>query len=180
MIRNAVVSLSLLPTTRANPEINGNVRAAVSVAVLNLPEEESELMLATVSINWWGVLVATIAVTVLAGLWFTVVVGRFYGRAAGQAPDAPAPSGALPIVGPLVCNIATVIASAVLISALGIDTLGAALAFGAIVGLGYLVAMTFQIAINPVFARPLFYGLINSPYFLLASLITSASLVLIG
>jgi hypothetical protein len=86
----------------------------------------------------------------------------------------------LPIVGPLVCNVATVIVSAVLISALGIETLRTALAFGAIVGLGYLVAMTFQIAVNPVFARPLLYGLINSPYFLLASLITSSSLVLIG
>ena len=40
--------------------------------------------------------------------------------------------------------------------------------------------MTFQIAINPVFARPLFYGLINGPYFLLASLIISVSLVLVG
>ncbi len=137
-------------------------------------------MLANVSINWWGVLVATIVATVLAGLWFTVIIGKAYATAVGRAPDAPTPSGPLFIVGPLVCNIAIVLASAILISALGIDTVGAALVFGAIVGLGYLVAMTFQIAINPVFRRPLFYGLINGPYFLAASLITSTSLVLIG
>lgn len=133
-----------------------------------------------VNINWWGALVATVIVTVLGGLWFTVVVGKAYATAVGRDPAAPAPSGALPVVGPLVCNIATVIASALLIRALGIDTLGPALEFGLIVGVGYLVAMTFQIAINPVFARPLFYGLINGPYFLLASLVTSASLVLVG
>ncbi|WNV85719.1 DUF1761 domain-containing protein [Umezawaea sp. Da 62-37] len=136
-------------------------------------------MLGTIAVNWWGVLVATVVVTVLAGLYFTVVVAKAYARAVGRAPDAPAPSGPLFIAGPMVCNLVTVLASAVLISALGIDTLGDALVFGAIVGLGYLVAMTFQIAINPVFARPLLYGLINGPYFLVASLITSTSLALV-
>ena len=131
-------------------------------------------------INWWGALVALVIVTVLAGVWFTVVVDKAYATAVGRDPGAPAPSGPLFIVGPLVCNIATVIASALLISALEIDTIGPALEFGLIAGIGYLVAMTFQIAINPVFARPLFYGLINGPYFLLASLIISVSLVLIG
>lgn len=74
----------------------------------------------------------------------------------------------------------TVVASALLINTLGIDTFGPALEFDLIVGVGYLVAMTFQSAINPVFARPLFYGLINGSYFLLVSLVTSASLVLVG
>lgn len=137
-------------------------------------------MLTNISVNWWGAIVATIIVTIVGGLWFTVVVGKSYRIAVGRDPEAPAPSGPLFIVGPLVCNIATVLASAVLISALGIDTLGPALVFGGIIGIGYLVAMTFQIAINPVFPRPLFYGLINGPYFLLTSLITSTSLVLIG
>jgi Protein of unknown function (DUF1761) len=131
-------------------------------------------------INWWGALVATIIVTVLAGLWFTVVVGKAYATAIGRDPGAPAPAGPLFVVGPLVCNIVTVITSALLISALKIDTIGTALQFGVIVGIGYLVTMTFQIAINPVFARPLFYGLVNGPYFLISSLIISASLVLVG
>jgi Protein of unknown function (DUF1761) len=132
------------------------------------------------NINWLGALVATVIVTVLAGLWFTVIVGKAYATAVGRDPNAPAPSGPLFIVGPLLCNIVTVMASATLISALGIVTLGTALQFGLIVGIGYLVAMTFQIAINPVFARPLYYGLVNGPYFLISSLVISASLVLIG
>lgn len=137
-------------------------------------------MLDNLSVNWWGALVAMVVVTILAGVYFTAVIAGPYARAVGRSPDAPAPSGPLPIVGPLVCNVVTVITSALLMSALQIETLGTALAFGAIVGVGYLVAMTFQIAINPVFARPLFYGVINAPYFLLASLIISASLVLVG
>lgn len=132
------------------------------------------------SINWLGALVATVVVTILAGVYFTAVIGKAYGRAVGRAPDAPAPSGLLPVVGPLVCTILTVVTSALLISALGIETLGSALVFGAIVGVGYLAAMTFQIAINPVFARPLLYGVINAPFFLVSSLVISSSLVLVG
>lgn len=137
-------------------------------------------MLDNIAVNWWGVLVATVIVTVLAGLYFTVVIGKVYNSAVGRPADAPPGAGPLFIVGPLVCNLASILASAVLIDALHIDTLGDGLLFGAIVGVGYLVAMVFQVAINPVFARPLFYGLINAPYFLIASLVTGASLVLVG
>jgi Ni/Fe-hydrogenase subunit HybB-like protein len=137
-------------------------------------------MFENVSINVWGALVAIVILTVTAALYFTVIIGRVYNSAVGRPDDAPPGSGPLFIVGPLVCNFSSVLASAVLISALEIDELGDALVFGAIVGAGYLVAMVFQIAINPVFARPLFYGLINAPYFLVASLVTSASLVLVG
>lgn len=137
-------------------------------------------MLDNIAVNWWGVLVATVIVTVLAGLYFTVVIGKVYNSAVGRPADAPPGAGPLFIVGPLVCNLVSILASAVLIDALDIDTLGDGLLFGAIVGVGYLVAMVFQVAINPVFARPLFYGLINGPYFLIASLVTGASLVLVG
>lgn len=136
-------------------------------------------MLENLSVNWWGALVAIVVVTVLAGLWFTVVVGTAYDTAVGRPADAPAPSGALFIVGPLICTIATVLASALLVGALDLETLGDGLVFGTIIGLGYLVPMTFQIAINPVFARPLSYGLVNGPYFLLAGLVTGVSLTVV-
>ena len=147
---------------------------------LSPPHRDENLMLNDVTINWWGVLVATLIVTLLAGLYFTVVIGELYNSAVGRPDDAPPGAGALFIAGPLACNVLTILTSAVLISALGIDELGQALLFGLVVGVGYLTAMVFQIGINPVFARPLFYGLINAPYFILASLVASASLVLIG
>jgi hypothetical protein len=137
-------------------------------------------MLDNVAINWWGVLAAAVAVTVLGGLWFAVIVKKAYAVAVGRDVNAPAPASPLFMAGPIVCNLLIILASAVLISALDITTLGSAVVFGLIVGVGYLSAMTFQIAINPVFARPLFYGAINSPYFIIASLITSISLALIG
>jgi len=39
--------------------------------------------------------------------------------------------------------------------------------------------MTFNIAINPNFPHPLRYGLLNAPYFLVGSVVTSLALVLI-
>ncbi|ROR90993.1 DUF1761 family protein [Nocardioides aurantiacus] len=137
-------------------------------------------MFTDVSVNWWGVVVALVALTILAGLYFTVVIGKVYNSAVGRPDDAPPGAGPLFIAGPLVCNLATVATSAVLISALEINELADGLLFGAIVGAGYLIAMVFQISINPVFARPVFYALINAPYFFIGSLLTGASLVLVG
>jgi Protein of unknown function (DUF1761) len=131
-------------------------------------------------INWWGVLASVVILTVLAGVYFTVVIGKAYASAVGRDADAAPASGPLFIVGPIVCNLLNILTSAVLISALGIEDLGGALIFGLVIGVGYLVATIFQAGINPVFRRPLFYGAINAPYFIVGSLITSASLVLIG
>lgn len=131
-------------------------------------------------INWIAVAVSTIVLTVLAGLYFGAVVPRLYLAALGRA-DQPAPeAGALTYAGPLVCNLVIVIASSVLMAALGIDSMGDALLFGVIIGVGYLLPMIFTIAINPNFPRPLFYGLLNAPYFVIGSLATAAIIQLIG
>ncbi|GAB1379885.1 hypothetical protein MASR1M49_27310 [Pararhodobacter aggregans] len=47
------------------------------------------------------------------------------------------------------------------------------------VGLGFLVPMAFPIAINPLFRRPILYGLLNAPYFLVAKLQACPALVAI-
>jgi hypothetical protein len=52
-------------------------------------------------------------------------------------------------------------------------------AFGAIVGAGYLAATTINVAINPNIPRPLFYGLISGSYFFLSSVIASVILVIL-
>jgi hypothetical protein len=70
----------------------------------------------------------------------------------------------------------TLLTSAVLIEALGISTADA-IAFGLIVGLGHLTAMAFQIAINANVPRPLFYGAINAPFFVAASVLSAVILV---
>jgi hypothetical protein len=45
-----------------------------------------------------------------------------------------------------------------------------ALVFGAVVGIGHLVATMVTVAINPNFPRPLAYAALNAPYFLLMQL----------
>lgn len=69
------------------------------------------------------------------------------------------------------------IGSAILIYALGIQTLGRALEFSALVGVGYLVANTVNIAINPNIPRPILYGIISGSYHLVGILIVSMIVV---
>ncbi|MET9565478.1 DUF1761 domain-containing protein [Streptomyces tauricus] len=128
-------------------------------------------------INWLAVVIAAVASIVLAGLWFAVVIAKPYAVALGRA-GAPAPAQtAVTAAGPLVCLTVTVLTSAVFVEALDITGLGDAVVFGLLVGVGYLGAMTFQIAINPNFPRPLYYGVLNAPFFVITSALSSVVLV---
>ena len=125
-------------------------------------------------INWLAVIVATIPFALLGGLYFSAIIPKQYAAAVGT----PAKQGALFIAGPIVASLVTVITSAVLLEALGVTALGDGIVFGLIVGVGYLVAQTFQIAINPAFARPLFYAALNAPYFVVCTVIASVILTI--
>lgn len=130
-------------------------------------------------INWIAVLVSTVVLAGLGAVYFMFAVPRQYARALGRENAPVAERRTIDGVGPLVCTLVNVLASAILFAALGIASVGDALVFGLIVGIGYLVAMTFNIAINPNFPHPLRYGLVNAPYFLIGSVITSLALVTI-
>ena len=137
------------------------------------------LLAAFSHIHWLAVVVATVVLAGLGALYFTVLVPRQYLRALGRE-NAPAPEQtAVSGIGQVVCIFARVLASAVLMAAIDIQTLSDAAVFGLIVGIGYLMAMTFNIAHNPNFPHPIGYGLLNSPYFLLSSVITSFLVVLL-
>jgi hypothetical protein len=64
-----------------------------------------------------------------------------------------------------------------LLSSLGVTSYGGALAFGALVGFGYLAATTVNVAINPNIPRPLLYGLVSGGYFVVGSLLSCSILV---
>lgn len=130
-------------------------------------------------INWLAVAVAVVVSAVLGGVYFGALVGRQYLRVLGRAGQEAPASRTVDAVGPLVCIVLVVLTSAVLVAALELRTVTDAIVFGLVVGLGYLVAMTFQIAINPNFPHPLRYGVLNAPYFLVTSLVTSLALVLV-
>ena len=125
-------------------------------------------------INWLAVIVAVIPFALLGGLYFTAVIPKQYAAATG----VPAKPGSLFIVGPLVVSLVVVITSAVLLKALDVTALGDGVVFGLLVSVGYLVAQTFQIAINPAFARPLFYAALNAPYFIVCGVLASVILTL--
>ena len=125
-------------------------------------------------INWLAVIVAVIPFALLGGLYFTAVIPKQYAAAVGT----PAKQGALFIAGPLLVSVVVVITSAVLLKALDVTALGDGVVFGLLVSVGYLVAQTFQIAINPAFARPLFYAALNAPYFIVCGVLASVILTL--
>lgn len=130
------------------------------------------------SLNWLAVLVAFVAASALGALYFTVIIAKPYvvalGRQGAERPKGTLASG----LGPIVCSLVVILTSAVLLRALDVTSLADGVVFGLIVGIGYLAAMTFQIAINPNFPRPILYGLINAPYFVVTSVITSGILTL--
>jgi hypothetical protein len=129
-------------------------------------------------INWIAFAISAVVSIVLAGVWFAVVIAKPYVVALGRE-DAPAPASDLVrTVGPLVCTLVVTLTTAVLVEALDLTSVGDAVAFGLVVGVGYLTAMTYQIAINPNFPRPLLYGAINAPYFVATSVISAVVMTL--
>ena len=135
---------------------------------------------AILHVNWLAVLAASVAHFVLGGLWFAALFAKPYAQALGIADRAPQKPGAIFMIGPFVCGAITIATTAVLLRALGITTFGDGLALGMLVGVGYLSAMTLNIAINPLFPRPFAYALVNAPMFVIGSLMASAILVAMG
>jgi hypothetical protein len=127
------------------------------------------------SINWLAVLLAALVYTALGALWFTLLFGDRYAAALGRT-ERPRPTGALFVAGPAVCTLVVTLTTALLMAALGIDTIGDAVLLALVAGVGYLVANTVNIAINPNMPRPLYYGLVTGSYHLVG--IVVAGLVL--
>ncbi|NEU13232.1 DUF1761 domain-containing protein [Methylobacterium sp. BTF04] len=128
-------------------------------------------------VNWLAVGVASVAHFLLGAAWFVGLVGKYYPVVLGIADRPQKSSGPLSLAGPFACTAVTIATSAVLLRALGITTYGDALLLGALVGIGYLVPMTLNIAINPLFPRPFAYTALNAPFFVTGSLMSCAILV---
>jgi len=144
----------------------------------NDPETKEPTMFNVLTdLNWIAVIAAFVVAAALAGAYFGAVIARPYLVALGRE-NAPAPESSLVRnLGPVVCVLVTTLTTAVLLRALDVSSIGDAVTFGLIVGVGYLAAMTFQVALNPNFPRPLYYGVLNAPYFIVASVVTSVLLV---
>jgi len=129
------------------------------------------------NLNWISVAFAFVAYFILGALWFTLFFKKQYAISLGKEnalPEKPAP---IFIIGPAICSLIITITSAILIYALGINSYGQAIEFALIIGVGYLVANTVNIAINPNIPNPIHYGIISGAYHLVGILIVSIILV---
>jgi hypothetical protein len=130
-------------------------------------------------LNWIAVLVGWLAFTLLGGVWFTLVVPKAYNISLGRPKDAEPSKAPIFFIGPAACVLVITIATAILMHALNIVTYGDALLFALIAGIGYLVANTTNIAINPNFPRPLLYALLSGVWNLAGIAIVSVLIVAI-
>lgn len=128
------------------------------------------------NLNWAGVLLAFVAYFFLGALWFTVFFNKLYRISLGRG-DEKLPNKPIFIIGPALCSLVITIGSAVLIRALAISSTGGAMEFALLVGIGYLLANTVNIAINPNIPRPILYGIISGAYHLTGISIVSVILV---
>src|SRR5690606_14640492 len=85
-------------------------------------------------INWIALAIAAAASIVLAGVWFAVVIAKPYAVSLGREGQAPPPATAVSAAGPIVCQLVTLVTSAVLIEALDVTRVADAIAFGLVVG----------------------------------------------
>jgi len=128
------------------------------------------------NLNWLSVLIAFFAFFMLGYVWYVLLFSKQYKISLGKENET-LPTSLLFIIGPAVCSIGYILASAILLYALKINTFAGALEFSLIVGIGYLVSNTVNIAINPNIPRPFLYGLISGSYFLVGIIIVNLILV---
>ncbi|MES2517669.1 MAG: DUF1761 domain-containing protein [Bacteroidota bacterium] len=130
------------------------------------------------NLNWISVLLAFVAYFMLGALWFTLFFSKPYKISLGKAGET-LPNKPIFIIGPALCCLIITIASAILIYTLNIQSLGGTLEFSLLVGIGFLVANTINIAINPNIPRPILYGIISGTYHLLGISMVNIILVIL-
>lgn len=129
------------------------------------------------AINWLSVLVAFLLYFMLGALWYMKLFPQPYKASLGKANETLQNESPLYVVGPAVCVLFVVVTSAILFYALGISSYGDGLLFSLLIGVGFLVANTTNIAINPNIPRPFLYSLITSAYHLVGIILTCLILV---
>jgi hypothetical protein len=114
---------------------------------------------------------------VLGALWFTLFFSKPYKISLGRGANETLPAKPIFIVGPALCSLVITVADAVLFYALNISSFEDAMEFALVTGIGFLVANTVNIAINPNIPRPILYGTISGTYHLVGIITVCSILV---
>lgn len=132
------------------------------------------------NLNWISVIAAFFVYFLLGALWFTLLFKKQYAISLGKENALPSKPAPIFIIGPAVCSLVITIAMALLIRNLNIDTYANAIEFAFVVGFGFLVSNTINIAINPNMPKPIHYGIISGAYHLTGIVLVSVILVAMG
>ena len=98
-------------------------------------------MLDLAALNWWAILVATVAAFALGGLWYGPLFGKPWMAAIGKTAEE-LPALPMPFVISFFAALLTCVVMAFLMRALAIDTWGGGLLMGLAVGIGFIAAST--------------------------------------
>ncbi|MFP3594596.1 DUF1761 domain-containing protein [Chryseobacterium sp. SIMBA_038] len=123
-------------------------------------------------INWLAVLLSLVFYSFFGWLWFTVLFPNQYAGTLGKLGLLPVEPDPIYFYGPPLTILPTIITTALLMIVLNINTKKAAIEFALIIGIGFLVANTFDIAINPNIPHPMAYGLLVGSYHLICILVS--------
>jgi len=128
------------------------------------------------NLNWISILLAFVAYFLVGALWFTLFFSKSYKRSLGRENEI-LENKPIFIIGPAVCTLVITLASAILIYNLNIISLKEGFQFSLLTGVGYLVANTVNIAINPNIPKPILYGIISGSYHLTGILISTTIMI---
>ena len=123
-------------------------------------------------ISWLGVSLSLVLYSFLGWLWFTVLFPNQYASTLDKLGMMPAKPDPIYFYGPALTILPTIITIALLMVLLNINTRKAAVEFAIVIGLGFLVANTFNIAINPNIPHPVVYGLLVGGFQLISILVS--------
>lgn len=123
-------------------------------------------------ISWLGVLLSLVFYSFLGWLWFTVLFPNQYAKALNKVDLMPVNPDPIYFYGPPLTILPTIIATALLMEVLNINSRKATIEFGLVIGLGFMVANTFDIAINPNIPNPMAYGIIVGSFQLISMLVS--------
>lgn len=128
------------------------------------------------NLNWLAVTAGFFTFFLLGYVWYVLFFAKQYKISLGKE-NQTLPNAPIFIIGPAICSVLYIITSAILIYALHINTYAAALEFSLIIGMGFFVSNTVNIAINPNIPKPFLYGLISGSYFLVGIILVNTILV---
>ncbi|MBK8615122.1 MAG: DUF1761 domain-containing protein [Flavobacteriales bacterium] len=129
------------------------------------------------NLPWLGIALAFVLSSALGAAWFTALFRKQYLFTLGRPANEPQSKDPIYFVGPMICNFLVILTTAILMQWLNITTYCAAFPFALLVGLGYLVTNTMNIAINPNMPRPIAYGVLTGAYHMVAMVLVCTVLV---